>query len=78
MQDKREEKGLERKEIAPVEVKVSTNTVTTKRWTFEVVDESKIPRKYLTVNTVAINQAVRNGVREIDGLNIFQTEGLRV
>ena len=71
-------KGHETHEITEPEVEVSKSTVTAKRWTFEVVDESKIPREYLIVDGTAVRKAIRNGVREIDGLDIFQVEGLRV
>jgi len=73
-----EAKGHETHEITEPEVKVSKETVVAKRWTFEVVDVNKVPREYLSVNHVLINKAIRDGVREIDGLNIFQVEGLRV
>lgn len=73
-----EAKGHETHEITQPKVEVGKTTVTTKRWTFEVVDEKKVPREYLVVDSAAINKAIRNGVREIDGLDIFQVEGLRV
>ena len=73
-----EAKGHETHEITQPEPEVAKSTVTTKRWTFEVVDEKKVPREYLVVDSVAVNKAIRNGVREIDGLDIFQVGGLRV
>ena len=71
-------KGHEVHEITAPKVKVSKETVTAKRWTFEVVDVNKIPREYLIVDNSLVNIAIRSGVREIDGLDIFQVEGLRV
>lgn len=71
-------KGHETHEIAVPEVKVSQQTVTAKRWTFEVVNVNKVPKEYLVLDSAAVNKAIRNGVREIDGLKIFQVEGLRV
>ena len=73
-----EAKGHEIHEITEPEAKVSKETVVAKRWTFEVVDEKKIPRGFLVLNNVAVNNAIRAGVREIDGLDIFQVGGLRV
>ena len=73
-----EAKGHETHEITQPKVEVAKTTVTTKRWTFEVVDVYKVPIEYLEVDSVAVNNAIRNGVRKIDGLDIFQVEGLRV
>lgn len=71
-------KGHETHEIVAPEIKVSQQTITTKRWIFEVVDVNKVPREYLVLDSVTVNKAIRNGVREINGLSIFQTESLRV
>jgi len=49
-----------------------------KHWTFEVVDEKKVPREYLTVNDAKVDEAIKNGVREIAGLKIFQKERLSI
>jgi len=73
-----EAKGHETHEITEPEVKVSKETVVARRWTFEVVDVNNVPREYLSVNHVLINKVIRDGVREIDGLDIFQVKGLRV
>ena len=73
-----EAKGHETHEITQPIVEVAKTTVTSKRWTFEVVDVNKVPREYLVLDNTAVNKAIRNGVREIDGLDIFQVEGLRV
>jgi len=73
-----EAKGHETHEITQPEVEVAKTTVTAKRWTFDVVNVNKVPREYLVVDNAAVNKAIRNGVREIDGLDIFQVEGLRV
>lgn len=45
---------------------------TRKPWTFEVVDPLAIPREFLEIDTKAINDAIRNGERNIPGLLIFQ------
>ncbi len=47
---------------------------TRKVWAFEVVDPARVPRAYLCVDTTAILAAVRAGVREIEGVRIFQRE----
>lgn len=71
-------KGHETHEITQPKVEVAKTTVTAKRWTFEIVDLSKVPRKYLIVDCSAVREDIRNGVRQIDGIDIFQVEGLRV
>ena len=73
-----EAKGHEVHEITQPKVEVAKTTVTTKRWTFEIVDVNKVPREYLVLDSTTVNKAIRNGAREIDGLDIFQVEGLRV
>ena len=73
-----EAKGHEVHEITAPKIEVAKTTVTTKRWTFEIVDVNKVPREYLVIDSVAVNKAIRDGIREIGGLNIFQVEGLRV
>ena len=55
---------------------MTDSTKTRKRWTFEVVDESAVPREFLVLNKVKINEAIRKGARDIKGLKIFQTEDL--
>jgi hypothetical protein len=51
----------------------------TRSWNFEVVDFSEVPRCYLTLNTEKVRTAItKQGVRDIPGLSIFQTESLRV
>jgi len=47
-------------------------TFTKKVWTFEVQDESQVPREYLVVDQKKIRQAVKDGVREIPGVSIYQ------
>lgn len=43
-----------------------------KEWTFEVVDPQAVPRDYLLVDERAIRDAVRRGIRQIQGVNIFE------
>ncbi|TAJ89690.1 hypothetical protein [Reyranella sp.] len=61
------------KEVARVvsstgRVTVSANTF----WTFRVIDPAKVPARYLMVNESAIKTAIAGGVREIDGVDIFE------
>lgn len=43
-----------------------------RNWKAEVLDETKIPREFLSVDMKKINEAVRLGVREIAGVKISQ------
>ena len=54
------------------------NTQTRKVWTFKVVDFSKMPDEYKMLNNVAVNQALRDGAREIKGVKIYQEEKLSI
>jgi len=58
----------------PTPLKVSDSTKTQKTWKFKIVDSTKILRDYMMVNEPAIRQAIRNGVREIAGVEIYQDE----
>jgi hypothetical protein len=51
---------------------------TRKRWAATVTDETLMPREYLRVDVRAINEAVRQGVREIPGVRIEQVDNLAV
>jgi len=62
---------IQDKEIGEGEATMKTR----KRWDFEIEDETKVPRKYMKVDEIAIGKAVRGGdVREIKGVKIFQKE----
>jgi seryl-tRNA synthetase len=41
------------------------------RWTFEVMNKEGVPEEYKMVDDKAVNAAIRQGVREIPGLRIF-------
>jgi hypothetical protein len=45
-----------------------------KDWVWDVLDISLIPGKYLMVDKVSVNQAVKSGIREIPGIRIYETE----
>ncbi len=50
----------------------SSNSVVRNVWNFRLVDISKVPVQYLQLNTVAVRDAIKSGVHEINGLEIFQ------
>lgn len=45
---------------------------------FEVVDAARVPRPYLAVDPAAIRAAIKGGIREIDGVKIFERAEIRV
>ncbi len=49
-----------------------------KVWTYEVIDESLIPRQFLTIDEKKVKQAISAGTREIPGINIFQESQLNL
>lgn len=73
------ELGMGVADIAPVPVEkpvsqaVKTDfgtSFTKESWDFEIVEPSKIPDEYWSINESAIREAVRSGVREIPGVKI--------
>ena len=56
----------------------SGSTSVRKTWTFEVTDETLVPREYLVVDEGVISLAIRKGIRDIPGVRIFQQESLSV
>ena len=45
-----------------------------KVWTFEVLDETKLPREYTQPDEAAIRKAVAAGVRQIEGVRIYEKQ----
>jgi len=77
------EKGQSEVEVAVVNdlktQKGEMSTTTMKKvWKFEIIDETKIPREYLEVDEVKIRSAVKGGIREIEGIKIYQDEQLSI
>jgi hypothetical protein len=60
--------------VAPVAPKV---TGMRKDWVAEIENTELIPRQYMVPDQVLINQAVRNGIREIPGVKIYEKESIR-
>ena len=60
-------------------VRADLGTVTAKKkWTYEIEDEDLIPRDYLMVNEKKIAAVVRAGVRQIQGVRIYQEDDLQI
>jgi len=73
----KEAKGIETEPVKAVVPDVGEST-TAKRWTYDVVNITKVPREYLALDTSVVWRAIRNGVRNIPGLDIRQEKSLRV
>lgn len=79
-----EVKELEPVEAAPVEApKIQARTeagmvYTQKRWAVKVIDESQVPREWLCIDQKKVNEAIKTGVREIPGLEIFEESTVSV
>lgn len=57
----------------------STSTSTVRQvWTFKLNDLSQVPVEYLQLNESAVRQAIKNGVRNIAGLDIYQTSQIAI
>ena len=52
-------------------------TTVAKVWTFEVASPEVIPRAFLVLDEGKVRQAIREGVRVIDGLRIYQADVVR-
>jgi len=44
------------------------------RWTFEIVNDQEVPREFCEPSTKLINQAIRDGKREIKGIKIYKVK----
>jgi len=70
---------VEEEDLPPVPVAVivpdapvASSTNVRKTWGFTVMDEKKVPRIYLKLDEKAIRSSIRDGVRDIPGLEIFE------
>ena len=79
--EKKMEKALENNKPMPVEkpiqaeTKIQSENATmsyTKKWTFEITDESKIPTEYLIPDVIKIRKMVQAGIRSVPGLRIYE------
>ena len=49
-----------------------------KRWSWEVIDFEKVPNDYKCILSSAVTAEVREGVREIPGIRIFEIEEIAI
>ncbi len=69
--DKLENKDIE---ISNVIKSDKATTITRKQWTYEITEENQVPREYCSPDHYKIQIAIKNGIREIPGLKIFEKE----
>lgn len=63
--------------VAPVEKKLyaSNATACTKSEVkFDLVDITKVPSKYIMLDEAAVKRDIKMGIRQIEGLNIYETK----
>jgi len=60
-------------ELAKVREEANTREIGRREhWTYLIVDEYSIPREYCSPDSKKINQAIKDGERTIDGLDIYK------
>jgi len=78
IQEAHKEKGHEVSEpvvmTKPKPLKETDSTCTHKVWKFEIIDAAKVPWGYRVISENRIREAVRDGVRDIPGVRIYQEE----
>ena len=78
IQEAHKEKGHEVSEpvvmARPEPLRATDTTQTRKVWRFTIIDETKIPQEYLMIDAFKIKEAIRDGIRTIPGIRIFQDE----
>jgi hypothetical protein len=63
----------------PKSVRTEAGTMTAvDKWNFRIADIGQVPREYLVVNETAIRAAIKQGLREIPGVEIFKDTTIRV
>jgi hypothetical protein len=58
--------------LGPTRGDHGSTTSARKVWKWRVADKTQVPMEYLTVDKLLVNQAVKAGVREIPGLEIYE------
>ena len=48
-----------------------------KVWTYEITDADKVQREYCSPNPGKLQAAVRNGLRNTDGVRVYQKSNVR-
>jgi glycerophosphoryl diester phosphodiesterase len=84
--DEEQKRIIEEKRIADEKIKADEETNRlknlnvkgiTKRFTFEVIDSSQVPVKFCSPDSKKINDAIKLGVRTIQGIRIFEVVSVK-
>lgn len=64
---------IESKANAPIEINQSGENASVRMvWSFDVVDLAQVPTEFIALDEKAVRAAIKDGVREIAGLKIYQ------
>jgi len=77
IQEAHRQQGHQTHELVPITADTGDATVQ-KRWTYEVIDLSKVPHKFLQIDAVQVRIAIDDGIRDIPGLRIYQEMSVSV
>lgn len=58
--------------VAPTRGDFGASTTTRKVWKFRVTNLAKVPVQFIRLDEQAVRQAIRDGSREIEGLEIYE------
>lgn len=68
---------VEKLYVQPISKKLyasSATACTKEEVKFDLIDITKVPSKYLMLDEAAVKRDIKMGIRQIDGLNIYQTK----
>lgn len=73
---KAKDEGKEEVQVEIVNEKKSatgeiSKTIYQEKWTYTIIDENQVPAEFLEVSDRKVKDAIKNGLREIKGLRIF-------
>ncbi len=70
--------AVKQKEVENTEIEIknsfrteTVNTIISENWDFEIIDEKQVPLDFCSPDLKKLKQAVKNGMRNIPGLRIF-------
>jgi hypothetical protein len=72
-----EEVVIEEPKAGPTKTDIGTMS-TLSVWDFEILNIKEVPREYLELNHSKVKAAIKNGIRNIPGLQIFEDTQVRI
>lgn len=61
--------------VQPKHMEVEDGKLTKiKKWVWELEDGNLLPREYLTIDEKKVNEAIKQGIRNIPGIKVFEKE----